>query len=101
MRMLAKDVFQLRGFPPNAINVYLVGDVLVDAASRHAGGRILRQVQGRKVTAHALTHAHPDHSGLSALIREEAGAPVCMHTNEHEALQNVREPEPWMDWQDN
>ena len=75
MRMLAKDVFQLRGFPPNAINVYLVGDVLVDAASRHAGGRILRQVQGRKVTAHALTHAHPDHQGASREVCTKLGIP--------------------------
>jgi len=75
MRMLANDVFQLRGFPPNAINVYLVGDVLVDAASRHAGGRILRQVQGRKVTAHALTHAHPDHQGASREVCTKLGIP--------------------------
>ncbi len=68
MRMLAQDVYQLKGFPPNAINVYLVGDVLIDAASRHAGKRILRQLEGRKVSAHALTHAHADHQGASAEI---------------------------------
>jgi len=33
MRRLAPDVHQLRGFPPNVMNVYLVDGVLVDAAS--------------------------------------------------------------------
>jgi hydroxyacylglutathione hydrolase len=65
VRELAPGVWQLRGFPPNAINVYLVEDVLVDAATRHAGRRILRQLSGRTVRAHALTHAHPDHQGAS------------------------------------
>ena len=75
MRMVAPDVFQLKGFPPNAINVYLVGDVLIDAASRHAGRRILRQIEGREVAAHALTHAHPDHQGASAEVCEKLGIP--------------------------
>ncbi|HEY5262158.1 MAG TPA: hypothetical protein VIJ33_08590, partial [Solirubrobacteraceae bacterium] len=28
MKQLAEDVYMLKGFPPNAINVYVVGDVL-------------------------------------------------------------------------
>jgi hydroxyacylglutathione hydrolase len=65
VRQVADGVWQLRGFPPDAFNVYLVEDVLIDAATRHAGRRILRQVEGRRVSAHALTHAHPDHQGAS------------------------------------
>ena len=42
VKQLAAGVWQLRGFPPNAINVYLVEDVLIDAATRRAGKRILR-----------------------------------------------------------
>jgi hydroxyacylglutathione hydrolase len=75
MRLIADDLYQLKGFPPNAINVYLMGDVLVDAASRHAGGRILRQLEGRKVSAHALTHAHADHQGASAEVCQKLGIP--------------------------
>ena len=75
MEQLAEDLYQLRGFPPNAINVWLMGDVIVDAASRHAGRRILRQVEGRPVTAHALTHAHPDHQGASREICRRLGIP--------------------------
>jgi hydroxyacylglutathione hydrolase len=65
VRQLADAVWQLRGFPPDAINVYLVEDVLIDAGTRHAGRRILRQLEGHTVSAHALTHAHPDHQGAS------------------------------------
>jgi glyoxylase-like metal-dependent hydrolase (beta-lactamase superfamily II) len=75
VKLIADDVYLLRGFPPNAINVYLVGDVLVDAATRHAGRRILRQIEGREVTAHALTHAHADHQGASHEICEKLGVP--------------------------
>jgi hydroxyacylglutathione hydrolase len=76
MRQLAEDVHQLRGWPPNAINVYLVGDVLIDAATRRAERRITRQIAGRAVTAHALTHAHPDHQGSSHAICERLGIPL-------------------------
>jgi glyoxylase-like metal-dependent hydrolase (beta-lactamase superfamily II) len=65
VKELADGVYQLDGFPPDLLNVYLIGDVLIDAASRYDGGRILKQLRGREVTAHALTHAHPDHLGSS------------------------------------
>ena len=66
MRQLADGVYLLRGFPPNAINVYLVDDVLIDAATRQGERRILRQIRGRALSAHALTHAHP-HRGACEL----------------------------------
>jgi glyoxylase-like metal-dependent hydrolase (beta-lactamase superfamily II) len=76
MRQVADGVWLLRGFPPNMINVYLVGDVLIDAATRHGARRILRQIRGRRVTAHALTHAHPDHQGASHAVCEALGIPL-------------------------
>jgi hydroxyacylglutathione hydrolase len=76
MKQLAEDVYMLSGRPRNAINVYLVGDVLIDAGTRQAEGRILRQIQGRTLSAHALTHAHPDHQGSSHAICERLGIPL-------------------------
>jgi hydroxyacylglutathione hydrolase len=76
MRELAADVFMLRGMPPNAINVYLVGDVLLDAATRQGERRIMRQIAARRLSAHALTHAHPDHQGSSHAICERLGIPL-------------------------
>jgi len=76
MRQLADDLYMLRGFPANAINVYLVGDVLLDAGTKYARRRILRQIRGHAVRAHALTHAHPDHQGSSHAICELLGIPL-------------------------
>jgi glyoxylase-like metal-dependent hydrolase (beta-lactamase superfamily II) len=76
MRELARDLLMLNGFPPNAINVYLAGDVLIDAATRQAERRIVRQIAGRPLGAHALTHAHPDHQGSSHAICERFGIPL-------------------------
>jgi len=87
MRQLAEDVWQLSGFPPNAINVYLVGDVLVDAATRWARRRILRQLDGRPVRAHALTHAHPDHQGASHAVCETLGIPLWCGEGDADAME--------------
>ncbi|HEX5225338.1 MAG TPA: MBL fold metallo-hydrolase [Solirubrobacteraceae bacterium] len=76
MKELAAGVYQLRGFPRDAINVYLVGDVLIDAATRQGERRIMRQIAGRTIAAHALTHAHPDHQGSSHAICERLQIPL-------------------------
>lgn len=76
MKQLAEGVFMLRGFPPNAINVYLVGDVLIDAGTRQAERRIMRQLAGRTLKAHALTHVHPDHQGASHAVCERFKVPL-------------------------
>jgi glyoxylase-like metal-dependent hydrolase (beta-lactamase superfamily II) len=75
MRELAKDVWQLEGTPADMVNVYLVGDVLIDAGTRFDAGRILRQLRDRTVSAHAITHAHPDHLGSSHAVCEQLGVP--------------------------
>ena len=71
MRQLAEGVWQLDGRPRDGINVYLIGDVLIDAGTALDRGRILRELQGHEVTAHALTHAHPDH--LAPATRSASG----------------------------
>src|ERR1700733_5182261 len=76
MKQLAAGVHQLKGWPPNAINVYLVGDVLIDAATRQGEKRIMRQIADSGLTAHTLTHAHPDHQGASHAICEKLGIPL-------------------------
>jgi glyoxylase-like metal-dependent hydrolase (beta-lactamase superfamily II) len=75
VKQLADGVWQLSGFPPNAINVFVIEDVLIDASTRHATGRILRQVKGHSLSAHALTHAHPDHQGASHNVCEHLEIP--------------------------
>jgi glyoxylase-like metal-dependent hydrolase (beta-lactamase superfamily II) len=88
MKKLADDVHLLDGFPPYAINVYLVGDVLVDAGSRHAAKRIFRQLSGRTVNAHAITHAHADHQGASHEVCETLRLPLWCGTNDIAAMED-------------
>ena len=83
MRALAPGVWQLRGLPPNAINAYLVGDVLVDAGTPAARKRILRELRDVTVATHLVTHAHPDHFGSSHAVCEALGLPLW--TGEHDA----------------
>jgi glyoxylase-like metal-dependent hydrolase (beta-lactamase superfamily II) len=90
MKQLAPDVHILSGRPPYLINVYLVGDVLVDAGSRHAAGRILRQLRGQTVTTHLVTHAHGDHQGSSHAVCEALGLPLWVGERDAEAIEDGR-----------
>ncbi len=99
MKQLADRVFQLGGFPPNVMNVYLVGDVLVDAATRHAKRRIFRQVQGHGLSAHVITHVHPDHQGASKAVCERFGIPLWCGEADAPAMEDgriaERQPDHW------
>jgi hydroxyacylglutathione hydrolase len=101
MKQLAEDVHVLEGFPPYAINVYLLGDVLVDAATRFAAKRILRRLRGRQISLHALTHAHPDHQGSSHAICDRLGIPLWCGEGDAEAMERpgeimARMPGHWL-----
>jgi hydroxyacylglutathione hydrolase len=96
VKQLADGLYQLSGFPPNGINVYLMGDVIVDAATRHAGRRILRQIRDHRVSAHALTHVHPDHQGASKAICEALGVPLWVGEADVPAMEDgdIRSRQP-------
>jgi glyoxylase-like metal-dependent hydrolase (beta-lactamase superfamily II) len=70
------------------LNVYVIGDVLIDAATRFDEGRIMRQLQGREITAHALTHAHPDHLGASHAVCERLRIPFWVGANDADAAED-------------
>ena len=89
MRTLTEGIYQLAGRPPNAINVYLVGDVLVDAGTPGARRRIVRQLAGREVRTHLVTHAHPDHFGSSHAVCEALGLPLWTGDVDAEALETA------------
>jgi hydroxyacylglutathione hydrolase len=87
MRELADGLQMLSGRPRNAINVYVAGDVLIDAGTRQAEGRIMRQISGLELSAHALTHAHPDHQGCSRLVCQARGIPLWCGTGDVHAME--------------
>jgi len=93
MKEVAPGVQRLFGLPPNAINVYLVDDVLIDAATRLAKRRILRQVIDRPLSMVALTHVHPDHQGAAHAVCEARGIPLACHVDGVAEMEG-REPPP-------
>ena len=97
MREIADGVWQLGGFPPNLINCYLVEDVLIDAETRAARRRILRELRDHDVSAHALTHAHSDHQGASRAVCETLGVPFWVSEGDDDAAERpelMRERQP-------
>ncbi len=90
MKAVAPDLWQLRGLPPNAINVYLADDVLIDAATRLARRRILREVIDRPLSLLCLTHVHPDHQGAAAAVCEARGIPLACHADDVDAMEGRR-----------
>lgn len=64
---------QLQG---DLYNAYLVGDVLVDSGTSKHAEKLLAGVSGRAVSAHLISHAHPDHAGSSHAVVERLGVPV-------------------------
>jgi hydroxyacylglutathione hydrolase len=87
VRELAPGVWQLSGFPPNNVNAYVLGDVLLDAGVALDRGRIMRQIAGRTITANALTHAHFDHYGSSHAICQQLGIPLWCGADDVEAVE--------------
>ena len=79
MEKIAEDVWLLSGLPAHYFNVYLLGNVLVDAATRWGAGRILRQLKGRSLSMVALTHCHPDHQGAAKVVCDKFHVHLACH----------------------
>src|SRR5262245_8727855 len=98
MRELADGVWQLDALLPNVINEFLVrtpeGDVLIDAGTRWATGRILRQLRGRRLAMVALTHAHPDHQGAAAAVCRRFRVPLACHEADAAVMEGKRRMGP-------
>ena len=86
MRPLAEDFYQLPLMPRSSVNAYVAGGVLFDAGTSRDAKKILRALEGRAVTAHALTHAHPDHQGASHAVCEALGIPLWCGAADADAM---------------
>jgi hydroxyacylglutathione hydrolase len=86
MQQMATGVWRLASWRP-LINVYLVGDVLIDAGRRQDGKRILAQLDGHSLELVALTHAHADHQGSAHEVCERRGVPLACHADDVEAME--------------
>ncbi len=93
MREVAPGVHLITALPPYAINCYLLehpdGDVLVDAMTRLDTRVILRALRGRRLAAHAVTHAHPDHVGATHAVASRLNLPVWAHAADRPAVEDT------------
>ncbi|MBA2504419.1 MAG: MBL fold metallo-hydrolase [Thermoleophilaceae bacterium] len=87
MRQVAPGLFQLRGLVPNLINAYVMDGYLVDARTRLARRRILRELDGVDLHAHVLTHVHADHQGASKAVCEARGLELWCPEGEVAAME--------------
>ena len=93
MKHLARDLYQLPLAPREAVNAYLVGDVLVDCGYPINWKRLHSQLGGSRPKAHALTHAHADHAGNSKRLKDEDGLEVWVGERDRDYLVSGQ-PEP-------
>ena len=75
MHEVADGVWQIPLAPRDAINAYLLGDVLVDAGTPQMGKGLPKKLAGRSIAAHTITHAHPDHVGGSKAVVDGLDVP--------------------------
>ena len=90
MRAIADDVWQLPLLPRDAINVYLIGDVLVDTGVKQSADKIAAMLDRRSISAIALSHAHEDHAGAMNRLAARFGVPVWCGASDREAAQTGR-----------
>ena len=87
MHEIADGVWQLPLAPRNAVNVYLLGDVLVDAGTAGMGKKLPERLSGRAIAAHAVTHAHPDHVGGSKRVLDTFEVPFWAPAGDADACE--------------
>ena len=87
---IAEDVWHLPLMPRNGINAYLIGDVLVDTGIKQSAAKIADMLQGRSISAIALTHAHGDHAGAMKKLAARFGVPVWCGAADREATETGR-----------
>lgn len=90
MRAVAPGVWRLKQLPAPLVNVYLAGDVLIDAGSRWDRRRIFSQISGRRLSMLALTHVHPDHQGVAAEVCDSFDVPLACHADDVDAMEGRR-----------
>jgi glyoxylase-like metal-dependent hydrolase (beta-lactamase superfamily II) len=90
MREVADDVWILPRLPRHGLNVYVVGDVIVDAGTRLDAPLLVRALRGRTYSGHAITHCHPDHIGATPAIAKAFGVDVWAGALDAESIANGR-----------
>lgn len=68
--------------------------MLIDAATKLAGRRILGEIEDRPLSLVALTHCHPDHQGVAKHVCEARGVPLACHEADVAAMEGRAPVQP-------
>jgi len=90
---VAPGVVRVAVAPFDAVNVYIIDDVLVDSGGRLVGKRLLSILSGRIIRTHVLTHGHFDHQGSSHYICEYLGIPLWCGEGDRHAVESGNQAE--------
>jgi glyoxylase-like metal-dependent hydrolase (beta-lactamase superfamily II) len=101
--MLMDDgmIFEQLAVGPLQCNCYILGDdrtreaLVVDPGDE--AERILAVIECHRLTVRAIvqTHAHFDHVGATAPLREATGAEVCLHRGDRELYEQLPMQAQW------
>lgn len=84
---VAPGVHQLHSTPADAINCYLVGDVLIDSGAFWQQKGVIGQLSGHRLSAHAITHGHFDHYGAARALARQRQIPVWAGAADVDAIE--------------
>ncbi len=94
MEEIADQVWRIALMPRDAVNAYVIGDVLIDAGYLMHGKKVVGALGDHAIGAHALTHVHNDHTGGSKHVKEALGVPVWIGAGDAPYLRSGRAPVP-------
>lgn len=81
-------LLQLSLPPLDIVNVFLIGDVLVDCGAGFSARRVLDALEDRQVAALVLTHGHFDHQGAAHTICDALEIPLWCSDKERESVES-------------
>jgi len=84
---VSTDVLRLSLWPSDAVNAYVLGDILVDSGGKFARRRLLSALREIEISGHVITHAHPDHQGCSHAVCEHFAVPLMCGEGDRAAVE--------------
>jgi hydroxyacylglutathione hydrolase len=90
MKAVAEGVWRVPQFPGPMVNVYVAGDILIDAGAKTDRRRISKAIADRDISLLALTHVHPDHQGCAKVVCTEREIPLACHADDVDAMEGRR-----------
>ena len=102
MHEVLTGLWRLSLLPFDALNVYQLGDVLVDSGVGFTKKKLLKALEGRIVAAVAATHAHFDHQSACRKVCENFDIPLWCGDGDRSAVESgdltqvMANPESWV-----